>query len=231
LQKEKSGEVKRLIAVPTCHQYVYPKRDEGAAHQSGDHESRSLAVRNTWYRIWEEKYKDQIDVKFFFGRWPQEATRTPLPDEVFLDVEDDYYHLPIKVQKTFQWALDTDYDFVLKQDDDVFNYVDRLLKNFEPSDYRGWVNGDYVSGAAYWISRKSMEFVTSTQWNPKDWAEDKWVGSVLRNNGVIPVHDERFQCCHCDVCLEKYPESTRITSHTTRPERMYELYKHLRASV
>jgi hypothetical protein len=226
--------MKRLISVFTCHSYQYPKHDEGAAHHSGIHENRSQAARNTWYQDW-LKYKDEIDLRFFFGRWPQEATRCPLPNEVFLDAPDDYYGAATKVQAMFKWALDAKYQQVMKIDDDVFCYVSRLLQNLDNSDYRGYetLQGDvrFASGAAYILNHKAMQVVVDSPVDLQEWREDKWVGVVLAKNGISLVHDPRFQHCHCDVCLEKYPESTRITSHTTSPERMYELYKHLRTSI
>ena len=123
--------MKSLISVFTCHQYQYQKQDEGAAHHSGYHENRAQAVRNTWYRDWESKYKDQIDLTFFFGRWLKEATRCPLPNEVFLDVPDDYNSVSYKVQAICKWALDAGYERLIKIDDDIFCYVDRLLKNLD----------------------------------------------------------------------------------------------------
>lgn len=219
--------MKRLIGVFTCHQYVYPKSDEGAAHHSGYHENRSQAARNTWYKDW-LKYKDEIDLRFFFGRWPQEATRCPLPNEVFLDCPDDYHNGSYKTQAICRWALANDYDQVLKIDDDTFCYVSRLLQNLDESDYRGFDTGHadvhFASGAAYWLSRKAMQLIADAEPDPVEWHEDRQVGIILAKYGISLTHDPRFQSCHCDVCSEKYPESMRITSHTPKPERMYELF-------
>lgn len=217
--------VKRLIAVVSCHSYQYPKPDEGAAHHSGTNEPRSQAIRNTWYKNW-LKYKKHIDLKFFLG--VSANGENPKPDEIFLDVPDDYYSLPEKVQKTFQWALDNGYDYVLKVDDDVFVRIERLLKEFEPADYRGFSCGWFISGAAYWISRKAMKAVTNDLWNrigPEGWAEDKSVGRTLEKYNILPQHDERFQVCACDVCLKKFSENNQITLHTNKPETMYELFR------
>lgn len=146
---------------------------------------------------------------------------------MILDVEDDYYSLPAKVQKMFQWGLTQGYDQVLKVDDDVFLYVGRLLQNLDDSDYRGYeveaANGEYVSGTAYWVSRRAMDIVAAAQWLPLNWAEDKWVGSVLAKHSIPITNDERFHCCHCDDCQARFPESQRISSHTIHPRRLYEL--------
>jgi hypothetical protein len=216
--------MKRLIAVTTCHSYVYPKQDTGAAHHSRIDLKRASAIRKTWYNDW-LKYKDQIDLKFFYGRG---ADRCPDADEVFLDCGDDYYSLPEKVQKTFEWCLANEYDQVLKCDDDVFVYVSRLVSDFRDDDYRGFeveaAIGKYASGTAYWISRPAMEIVVSTKWNLADWAEDKFVGATLARSGISLKHDSRFQCCHCPGCEHRYPMAGRITTHTVDPRSMVELY-------
>lgn len=209
-----------LIAVISCHCYQYPKHDEGPAHHSGINESRSQAIRNTWYKNW-EKYKDQIDLKFFYGR----SDETPRENEIFLECRDDYYGLPEKVQKMFGWSVQQGYEQILKIDDDVFLYVDRLLNDLNDTDYKGFVlescDGLYTSGTAYWLSKKAAQIVASASWNPKEWAEDKWVGKILAEQNIFPIHDERFQCCHCKQCEVRYPESKRISTHTVDPKQMY----------
>jgi hypothetical protein len=216
--------MKRLIAVVTCHQYAYPKNDEGAAHHSRVDLERSSAIRRTWYNDW-LKYQDRIDLKFVYGRG---ADRCPEADEVFLDCGDDYYSLPEKVQKTFEWCLANGYEQILKCDDDVFVYVDRLVSDFGNDDYRGFeveaATGKYASGTAYWISRRAMETVVNTKLNSEEWAEDKAVGAALHKNGIVLVNDCHFQCCHCPGCESRYPISKRITSHTVDPRKMVELY-------
>lgn len=212
--------MKRLIAVPTCHQYAY--HDAGAAHRNGRNELRSNAIRQTWYNNWKLR-KEEIDLKFFYGHFPSEATRCPNPDEIFLDIPDDYPNLPAKVQKTFQWALDQGYDYVLKVDDDVYVYIDALLAGFDPNiEYIGCTGGDFISGAAYWISRRAMEFIVNEPWTSDQWAEDRFVGRTLGKHGITPTHDDRFQVCACDICLKKFPPESRITLHTTRPEMMFD---------
>jgi len=215
--------MKRLIAVCSCHVYKYPQHDVGAAHKNGGSPTRAQAVRNTWYETWRQKYQDQIDFKFFLGP----SDRTPQSDEVFLSARDDYYGFPDKVQKMFIWALDHGYTDVLKVDDDVFVWIDRLLRNFQSTEYKGFVlqsaHGKYTSGTAYWLNRRAMHMVVDTKWDPADWAEDRSIGKWLAEKGIYPVHDERFQCCHCADCKKKFPTDSRISSHLVDPTEMYEL--------
>jgi hypothetical protein len=158
---------------------------------------------------------------FFYGLPDTLSTLELEPDSVTLESPDDYRHLPYKVKEMFRYALDHGYDYVLKVDDDTFVWLDRLLDRFLPTDYLGYVSGIpdtgdvtglYASGAAYWISAKAMQFVVDAEWNPEEWAEDKWVGKVLAENGILPVHDERMRVCHCDLCVTPYSE-TSTTQH------------------
>ena len=197
---------------------MYPKHDQ-VGHKDG--ESRVRAIRDTWYRDF-HKYRDQIDLKFFYG-WG--ADRDPLPDEVFLDAPDYYHGLPAKVQKIFQYCTDSGYTDILKLDDDVYLWVSRLLENFEPTDYRGYLceaDIKYASGTAYWVSAKAARIVAESPLDG-DWAEDKFVGRTLARNGIKLVNDERYLCCSCDACLQRYDKDSLISIHTTHPSQM-EIY-------
>lgn len=212
-----------IICVTCCHQYVYPKHDEGGGHKSGSHVLRAQAARDTWYKI-AQQYRDRLEVKFFYGRWPSEATRAPLPDEVFLDCPDDYYSLPQKVQAMFQWVLENGNPKALKVDDDVAIYIPRLLPDLDsPADYRGYeieMDIKFASGTAYWLSRLAMELVAREEIDPKEWREDHFVGQTLFKHGIKVIHDPRYHCCHCPHCQQEVPEDSRITSHTVDPKKL-----------
>ena len=127
----------------------------------------------------------------------------------------------------FRWALDAGYDHVCKMDDDVWCSVDRLLGNFRPAKYKGFVlesaDGKYTSGTAYWLDREAMQVVANAKWDPADWAEDRVVGRWLAASGIYPEHDERYQCCHCKACEIKFPKDSRITTHLIDSREMHEL--------
>jgi hypothetical protein len=217
--------VRRLIAVVTCHARRYPQHDQGG-HPDG--ESRDYLIRDTWFKLWEEKYSGEIDLKFFYG-WPPASggyfpASVDKKHRVILDAPDDYYGLPEKVRKTYNWALRAGYDEITKVDDDVFLYVDRLLANPSSVDYRGFeIESDikYASGTCYQLSRRAMEMVARAPIPEGEWREDRWTGRVLLDNGIPVVHDPRFLCCNCDVCRGKYKDS--ISIHTTHPRQLYEL--------
>lgn len=215
--------MKLLIGIPSCHRYRYAASDEGCAHNSGDNPVRATIIRNTWYKLW-EKQRDKIDLKFFYGNIPEGVEpRAAREDEVMLDVSDRYIDLPGKVQAMFKWALDNGYDYVLKCDDDVFIYPDRLLERFDPAlDYTGFVSDRgpdniYCCGAAYWLSKRAMEVIVAAPWThgivdspngcETDTAEDRWVGYQIRIAGLTATPNETFMACHCKICAKKYGAS------------------------
>src|SRR5689334_16973857 len=106
-----------LIAIMTC---------EALRH-------RADVQRRTWVR-------DVVgaDVKFFLAR----NGHNPLPDEVHLDVPDDYLSLRPKVQAMCNWALAQGYDFIFKTDDDTLVIPRKLLASgFQQYDYAGRYRG------------------------------------------------------------------------------------------
>jgi hypothetical protein len=211
---------KRLIAVVTCHQRVYPQNDLAGGHKNG--ESRIDVVRATWFRHWLCLYADRVDLKFFLGR----GDRSPRDHEIYLDCDDSYYGLPEKVRKTYNWCYRAGYDQVIKVDDDVFVYLDRLLANLTDDSYRGYaIESDmkYASGTCYQLDRRAMKLVADAEIPQGEWREDRHVGTVLARNGIQLVHEERFHCCHCEHCKTLVPESQRISSHTADPREMYRL--------
>lgn len=163
-----------LIAIITCHKF----------------KDRADAQRETWIPemaslVSEDK---RFDIKFFLG---QGATRDPLPDEVFLDVPDDYKSLPYKVRAAFKWALDHGYDKVVKCDDDTFIFPERIVHDIPRAPYSGRLNKSmphlakkgWCSGFCYWVQGEALTMVANA---PKitQSAEDLWVGQFLGENGI-----------------------------------------------
>lgn len=205
---------RRLIAVCTCHQRVYPKHDQ-AGHRDG--ESRAKAVRDTWLK----NCAGKIEVKFFYGR---RLDLLPADDEVFLNCRDDYYGLPEKVRAICRWCTENGYGSVTKIDDDVWLNVPRFIANLPANDYVGYaIESDitYASGTCYSLSKQAMELVARAEIPEGEWREDRHVGRVLLDNGIQLVHDPRYLCCSCEVCTQKYKDP--ISIHTTSPSQLYSL--------
>lgn len=182
--------MKILVALQVCH--AYSKNNQVWWEQVKKHDSNCVneqiqACRGTWL-------KDlKVDYRFFYGM----ATRQPLEDEVFLDVPDDYKSLPHKLKSIYKWAVEHEYDYIFKGDDDTYVYVDRLMRSdFEGKDYLGfsWNNDRpserYAAGLGYWVSAKAAEIISKA--NVDDIADDRWAGKILYNNGIILQHDARY---------------------------------------
>lgn len=187
--------MKLLIAVFSCHRYVYQDINAGMSdwlEAKRKTEDRAAGLRSTWLQ---DAAKFGFDYKIFKGR----STNTPSPDEVFLDCRDDYFHSAEKMKAVAQWALEHGYDYVFKVDDDSFVYLDRLVASgFEQCDYcgRDGKGQDFIPGGpGYWLSRRALEALVKSQ-PPQPptqgWQEDVWVGRVLAQNGMRPRRDRRY---------------------------------------
>ena len=132
--------MKVLVAILACHRYVAPTgRGWDWTNQEkfkyGSVDRQIAACRETWVKDLAKckcHHQTVVDARFFYGRG---ATRPPLPDEVFLDVGDDYKNLPYKTRAMCGWSGEHHYDFTFKTDDDTFIWADRLmLSGFENFD-------------------------------------------------------------------------------------------------
>ncbi len=148
-----------------------------------------------------ERVQAQLDT------WVPEAIAAGYDVGVFdgnkLGVSDDYFSLPDKTKALCRYALRHGYSSLLKIDDD--SYV--RVSNFKPvtDDYAGiWTKPydggtshppgrpampagtfphPYAAGPAYWLSARAMQLVANAPIT--DWAEDRWVGHVLAEHGVM----------------------------------------------
>jgi Galactosyltransferase len=159
-------------------------------------------MRNTWAK----RLKPPFEYKEFDG-----------PS---LDVGDSYIDLCEKTRAICRYAVKHDYDWLLIVDDDVFVRVENL-KVPEEGDYVGrrlpddlLSNGrdHYCSGGFYWLSRCAFEIVARSHLSKETWAEDRWVGQLLRDAGIRPTNDDMAKCdpmpCKCITC-RPVPRSTR----------------------
>ena len=169
-----------LLAIFTAHRYDY------SAPNTKDWFSRPVAdrvqgIRDTWL-------KDvRGDYKFFYG---QGGTRSPKDDEVYLSAPDDYHHSAEKLRALIRYAIEKDYDYLMKVDDDVWVYYDRLIENFPTADYVGSPRIDFAPGFAYGLSRKAMQVLVSSP--AGSWAEDRWCGESLKKKQIFCTPDTRY---------------------------------------
>lgn len=163
--------MKVLLAVVNCH--------TRAAFQQ--------CIRETWLPLVEG-----ADVKFFLG--PSE--RQPKDDEVFVECDDSYEGLPSKVQALVKWALERDYDYVLKLDDDVVLRPKQFLSTgFQEHDFVGHRNDVRLFpvpfGFAYWLSKRSMRLVAEAIL-PADNNDEAWVTKTLAREHIVLNHEPRY---------------------------------------
>lgn len=167
-----------LFAVKSCH------RDR----------HRAAVIRETWGRD-----LHGADLRFFYGR---PILKDAQPDEVSLDVPDDYWNLAIKIQAICQYAIQHGYDYVLQIDADTYVQPERALASgFEQYDYTGMHRAigylipiPYIRGFACWFSARAVKCLAEAELPklPKEWCSDSWVGKVMKANGIEPQPDTRY---------------------------------------
>lgn len=154
--------------------------------------ARQQAVRETWAP---EVVKQGASFKFFMGNT---ATEEHKADDVVIlpDVSDKYlFGLQEKIQGMCKWALEHNFDVMIKVDDDSFIYPSLVpyLQQIDGVDYGGLIYGGYcVSGGCGEVySRRAMEAVANSplEVHPEQrhW-EDWWIASVVRDAGITAVN-------------------------------------------
>lgn len=231
-QNPKTNSDRLLIAIPATKTLQYgqwestesPLFDKSNAylgkgygsdiHFSGPN-PRITAVRETWA----SKLPPNVDFKFFYGG---ELSSPLLPDEILLNVADDYQHLPHKVLAVFRWALEQGYSHIFKCDDDTYVWVDRLITEL-PCDYGGYAPHGVVSGGpGYFLSRRMMEAVLKHADPDLQWAEDVMVGQAI--NRVGRFNPKYFHGHRVGGPSHWYDTSridaATVTIHAVRPDDM-----------
>jgi len=175
---------KLIICVKSC------QRDL----ERGDHHT----IRQTWGK---DAKAAGIDVRFFVGA--SDLKNRYEPDEVAVNADDDYRHLPFKTREICKWASAKVLNHVFLCDTDTYVSIKYLLTcHYEQYDYMGmmprpigktfqysdddcegvrqhwdrcytWASG----GVGYFLSKKALTEVAYAF--PNIWAEDMWVGQVL----------------------------------------------------
>ena len=163
---------------------------------------------DTIREFWVPDIKDRFDYKFFYGAGSHGVLKD---DEVILGGDDAYRGLAPKVQAAIKWTLATGYEKFFKIDDDGVWIANRLIKAVE----KDWVSHDYVGrmnghtdryhectyargGTGYYLSKPAMEYIATRPipdpTNPKDYAEDSFIGRHLEEGGFVGVNDGRLRC-------------------------------------
>lgn len=200
-------------------------------------------VRTDWSNAQRQTWVQDIrnaDYKVFYGHGYHEL----LPDEIQLDVPDDYNSLAVKTHGILQWAMARDYEYVFKCSDDAYVFPDRL-NQLEDSDYVGGksvgIDGDTLfeyqglkwgCGDAYWLSKKAIQILASHP-IPYGQADEPWVADTLRNQNIFVTIDNRIGCYGNIIEKSEYNfhnvslpnETAIIASYEYNPVQMREVHK------
>lgn len=232
------SEPKILIAIMCCHS----RRDFAEAS------------RQTWI-----KDIQGADYKIFYGYGPSGSRRNEnvqlvnerelKPDEVLLDVPDNYLDICAKIHEIIRWAFEQGYDHLFKVDDDTYVRPDRLLaSDFKDYDFVGgesfgidehsrlfrYQGGVNPSGPGFWLSRKAMQIAVSFPRPGHAYPDEPWLGWVMRSNGTnvhmdarlgcygnLPMNGETFEFVHCNLPKEE----TIIAEWEFSPEKMLAVHE------
>jgi len=157
---------------------------------------------------WVPDVKDKFDYKFFYGSGTHDPIKS---DEVIMSGDDAYRGLASKIRNTCIWALEHGYDGLVKVDDDtawIANRIAKAVKNdWSKYDYIGRRNGptdkyhtcNYArGGTGYYLSKRAMQILADAPEpnpdDPKDFAEDSFVGRHMIEAGIECGNDERLRC-------------------------------------
>lgn len=164
-----------LIAVESCNNPAYYEKRKA---QRDTWANKAITTKDGWL----------VEIVWFVGNG-----RLSHSDEIGiiqLPCDDTYAGLAQKTHSIVNRFLQTNYDYLLKVDDDIYLQVDRLIEllNKYPlvPDYAGRLRGPsgtkpapYASGFCYLLSRKAAQAVADNFY--EDTAEDRMVGNIMQD--------------------------------------------------
>jgi len=167
---------------------------------------RRIKQRELWVN---DLNKMNIPYSYFMGG--NGFNRAHEDDEVIIQCEDDYQHLPEKVKYMISLVLqEIKPDWILKVDDDVILRPESLLDhNYYRADYRplplpNWemnfqqaghkehpiggvldLAGRFNIGGGYLLSAKAAKIVAESKIPREQIYEDRFVCQALKDNGIL----------------------------------------------
>lgn len=171
--------LKVLLALETC----------------GKYRTRRFAQRKTWLKF----MPADLHYRYFTGVQDGASVTIPSDEEdvTTLLCPDGYNELILKTRSIIAWAVEREYDYLFKTDDDTYVDAHKLLASgFQHWEYSGWSRQrEYAQGGSgYWLSRRAMLHVLHDKdGTPDTIQEDQHIGKVLQRCNIFPVHDPRYQ--------------------------------------
>src|SRR5579875_3681 len=198
--------------------------------------------RNTWVRHVPSSAAMAVDVRFFVGNGISQPLEV---DEVFVPVGDSKPEHNQKTWLMYKYALEFEYDYFFKIDNDTFVAPDRLLlSGFARHDHVGMLQDMVVyeqkvapflclhGGAGYWASRRFVCAVVKRgmkEFCRYPW-EDVGAGYIAFQEGIVPAGDRRYRS---EVKIgsdagQPEPDNDIITTHHLRKAQdFYRVYSRL----
>lgn len=191
--------MRTLIAITTC----------------AENQERQRAICETWLRL----LPDGEDARFISGRDSGLGI-------VSLDCPDSYRELPQKTLATVRYAVEHDYELLIKVDDDTFLMPrPEYLAEFGKHDYFGSVGRrSYCQGGCYSLGRRAMNAVLKHPEMFSIGMEDAAVGRALHAEGIAPTHTERIKVSH--ACGFPRPNNDIISAHYCSPATLHNIFRH-----
>jgi len=146
-------------------------------------------LRDTWLTELPEGW----DYKFFHGRGSNSRE-----DVINLDVVDELYGLTEKAKAKFRWAISEGYDYIFSCFPDLYARPERLRDcGFRNHSYFGTTAHNCPGpaycqgGAGFFLRTDAAKLVADSRESYLN--DDCFVSGILRQHGIIPVHDDRFK--------------------------------------
>lgn len=211
-----------LVLITSCN--GYSGRKKRAKNAAKTYEQRR-ACRLAWLR---RLTPENVQPVMVVGRG--QAINEPLVQQ--LDVADDFWHLPAKVQAAFRHVLATaDFDWLVKCDDDTFIHLERLVQYVAtlPIGSRDIYGAPTASaapdcvcgGGGYIMHRDTVAVVAADAAFPSTGREDVEVCKAVMRAGGRVVIEPRM---NATAAPSPTPGNDVISCHHLTPAQMQKIH-------
>jgi FkbM family methyltransferase len=174
--------------------------------------SRYVQQRTKTNEIYEQIHTAGFEIVFLYA--DSNATELHIKREenmhytMILPIEESYMNLSMKMWMAYSFFSNEQPKGILKIIDDVYYIKDECLNlEYFNVDYLGINEGEYFNGSFYWVSNKAIQYINTTNINPKLYgpSEDVFVGKCLFNKEDIIRHKTKWHTMeyikYLDPCL------------------------------